>query len=123
MIGECFYAIAGVALKKIFVTMGLVKGSKEYQRLSIIFGLDGLLSTFAYDALTNFGSWILRTGSLYQDFVFGNIIGVPFSIAHEASNVIFFARVAPAIVVAATRLRLRTPLEVAEIEMPDHPLS
>jgi hypothetical protein len=78
-----------------------------------VFGLVGLLSTFAYDALTNFGSWIFKTGSLYQDFVFGNIIGVPFSIAHEASNVIFFATVAPAIIVAATRLGLRTPMDVA----------
>src|SRR2546421_678064 len=113
MVGECFYALAGVALKKSFVTGDLVKGTKEYQRLSIIFGLVGLLSTFAYDALTNFGSWIFRTGSLYQDFVFGNIIGVPFSIAHEASNVIFFATIAPAIIVAATRLGLRTSPDAA----------
>ena len=113
MVGECFYALAGVALKKSFVTMDLVKGTKEYQRLSIIFGLVGLLTTFAYDALTNFGSWIFRTGSLYQDFVFGNIIGVPFSIAHEASNVIFFATIAPAIIVAATRLGLRTSPDAA----------
>src|SRR5437660_5283057 len=113
MVGECFYALAGVALRKSFVARDVVRGTKEYQRLSIVFGLVGLLSTFAYDALTNFGSWIFRTGSLYQDFVFGNIIGAPFSVTHEASNVIFFAAVAPAIVVAATRLGLRTPLDVA----------
>jgi hypothetical protein len=113
MIGECFYALAGAALKKSFVAQNLVKGTKEYQRLSIVFGLVGLLTTFAYDALTNFGSWIFRTGSLYQDFVFGNIIGAPFSVAHEASNVVFFATIAPAIVVAATRLGLRTPQDVS----------
>ena len=113
MVGECFYALAGVALKKSFVARDFVKGTKEYQRLSIVFGLVGLLATFAYDALTNFGSWIFRTGSLYQDFVFGNIIGVPFSVAHEASNVVFFATIAPAIVVAATRLGLRTPQDVS----------
>jgi hypothetical protein len=113
MVGECFYALAGVALRKSFVARDFVRGTREYRRLSIVFGLVGLLSTFAYDALTNFGSWIFKTGSLYQDFVFGNIIGVPFSIAHEASNVIFFATVAPAIIVAATRLGLRTPMDVA----------
>ena len=112
MVGECFYALAGVALKKSFVARDIVRGTKEYQRVSIVFGLVGLLSTFAYDALTNFGSWIFRTGSLYHDFVFGNIIGVPFSVAHEASNVVFFATVAPAIVVAATRLGLRTRPDV-----------
>jgi hypothetical protein len=113
MVGECFYALAGVALRRSFVARDFVRGTREYRRLSIVFGLVGLLSTFAYDALTNFGSWIFKTGSLYQDFVFGNIIGVPFSIAHEASNVIFFATVAPAIIVAATRLGLRTPMDVA----------
>ena len=113
MIGECFYALAGSVLKKSFVAQNLVRGTKEYQRLSIVFGLVGLLTTFAYDALTNFGSWIFKTGSLYQDFVFGNIIGAPFSVAHEASNVVFFATIAPAIVVAATRLGLRTPQDVS----------
>ena len=113
IVGECFYALAGLALRKSFVAQEFVKGTKEYQRLSIVFGLVGLLSTFAYDALTNFGSWVFKTSSLYQDFVFGNIIGAPFSIAHEASNVLFFATVAPAIVVAATRLGLRAPQDVA----------
>src|SRR2546425_6292637 len=113
MIGECFYALAGSVLKKSFVAQNLVRGTKEYQRLSIVFGLVGLLATFAYDALTNFGSWIFKTGSLYQDFVFGNIIVAPFSVAHEASNVVFFATIAPAIVVAATRLGLRTPQDVS----------
>src|SRR5437867_11417334 len=47
MVGEGFYAFAGVALKKSFVTSGLVTGSKEYQRVSSIFGLVGLRSTFA----------------------------------------------------------------------------
>src|SRR6267143_6048352 len=91
MVGECFYALTGAALKKSFVARDVVRGTKEDQRLSIVFGLVGLLATFAYDALTNFGSWIFRTGSFYQDFVFGNIIGAPFSVAHEASNVVFFA--------------------------------
>jgi hypothetical protein len=108
MIGECFYALAGFALKRSFVARDLVKGTKEYQRVSITFGLVGLLATFAYDILTNFGSWVLGTSSLYQAFVIGNIIGSPFSVAHEASNVVFFATIAPAIVVAASRLGFRT---------------
>ncbi len=108
MLGECFYALGGLALNRSFVARDLVKGTKEYQRVSIAFGLVGLLATFAYDALTNFGSWVLGTSSLYQAFVIGNIIGAPFSVVHEASNVIFFATIAPAIVVAASRLGYRT---------------
>src|SRR6266568_1019214 len=101
------YALIGIPNVKIMDTLVFIA--------ALFFGLrlGGLLSTFAYDALTNFGSWIFRTGSLYQDFVFGNIIGVPFSIAHEASNVIFFATIAPAIIVAATRLGLRTSPDAA----------
>lgn len=107
MVGECFYAIAGFLLRTSFGSQEPVRGTKEYEQLAIAFGLAGLLSTFAYDALTNFGSWIFRTGSLYQDFIVGNIVGVPFSLAHEASNVIFFATVVPAFLVASTRLGLR----------------
>ena len=108
MIGECFYALAGYVLRTSFASEELVRGTREYEQLAIVFGFAGFLATFAYDALTNFGSWIFRTGSLYQDFIVGNIIGVPFSLAHEASNVIFFATVAPAFLLAASRLRLGT---------------
>ena len=109
MIGESFYALAGSVLRTSFASEDLFRGTREYEQLAITFGFAGLLATFAYDLLTNFGSWIFRTGSLYQDFIVGNIIGVPFSLAHEASNVIFFATVAPAFLLAASRLRLRTP--------------
>src|SRR5438445_8714476 len=46
MVGECFYALAGVALRKSLVARDVVRGTKEYHRLSIAFGLVGLLSTF-----------------------------------------------------------------------------
>ena len=107
MIGECFYALAGYALRTRFVSRQPIRGTKEYEQLAVAFGLAGLLATFSYDALTNFGSWIFRTGSLYRDFIVGNIVGAPFSLIHEASNLIFFATVAPAFLVASTRLGLR----------------
>ncbi len=113
MVGECFYALAGSAMRKSFVAQDLVQIKSELRLQSIAFGLVGLVATFAYDLLTNFGSWIFRTGSLYQDFIYGNIIGAPFSLAHELSNVIFFAAVAPAVVVASRRLGLRIPRGIA----------
>jgi hypothetical protein len=109
MIGECFYALAGLGLRKTFIAQDLASGERELRGLSVTFGLAGLLATFAYDILTNFGSWIFKTGSLYRDFIYGNIVGAPFSLAHEASNVVFFATVAPAIIVAVTRLGVRVP--------------
>jgi uncharacterized membrane protein len=109
MIGECFFAIAGAALRGIFAASSFLRGSRDYGRLSIVLSLVGLLATFAFDVLTNFGSWLFETSSLYQALLVGNIVGAPFSVAHEASNVVFFATIAPAIVVTATRLGLRTP--------------
>jgi uncharacterized membrane protein len=109
MIGECFFAIAGAALRSTFAVSNFTRGSRDYGRFSIVLSLVGLQATFAFDILTNFGSWLFETSSLYQALLVGNIVGAPFSVAHEASNVVFFATIAPAIVVAATRLGLRNP--------------
>ena len=113
MIGECFFAIAGAGLRGTFVASSFSRESRDYGRLTIVLSLVGLLSTFAFDVITNFASLLVETSSLYQALVVGNIIGAPFSVAHEASNVVFFSTVAPAIVVGATRLGLRTPRDVA----------
>ena len=112
MTGECFFAIAGAALRGTFAASSFLRGSRDYGRLTIVLSLVGLLATFAFDVLTNFGSWLFETSSLYQALLVGNIVGAPFSVVHEASNVVFFATIAPAIVVAATRLGLRTRNDV-----------
>ena len=74
-----------------------------YGRLSLLFGLIGFQTTFAYDIITNFGSWIFRTNSLYQALIVGIITGVPFAALHESSNVIFFATVVPLAIVSFNR--------------------
>jgi uncharacterized membrane protein len=109
MTGECFFAIAGAVLRGSFAGSRISKRTVGYGRLSVVLPLAGLLATFAFDTLTNFGSWVFETSSLYQALLIGNIVGAPFSIVHEASNVFFFATVAPAVVAAAARLGLRTP--------------
>jgi uncharacterized membrane protein len=109
MIGECFFVIAGAGLRGSFVASSFSRGSRDYGRLTIVLSLVGLQATFAFDVLTNFGSWLVETSSLYQAFVVGNIIGAPFAIVHESSNAFFFAFVAPAVIVAATRLGLWSP--------------
>ena len=77
-----------------------------YGKLSLLFGLIGFQATFAYDVLTNFGSWVFKTTSLYQAFLIGIITGVPFAILHETSNLVFFATVVPLSIVTAKRLGL-----------------
>jgi hypothetical protein len=75
-----------------------------YGRMSLLFGLIGFQATFAYDVLTNFGSWVFKTSSLYQALIIGMITGVPFALLHEASNLVFFATVVPPAIAAAKRV-------------------
>jgi len=82
----------------------LLSNASTYGKMSILFGLIGFQATFAYDVLTNFGSWVFKTSSLYQALIVGMITGVPFAILHEASNLVFFATVVPPAIAAAKRV-------------------
>ena len=64
------------------------------------------MTTFAYDALTNFGDKLPYTNSPYQAFLIGMITGAPFALFHELSNIAFFATIVPAALYATRRLRL-----------------
>jgi len=123
--GECFYSISGAILSKTSVGQEIsrVRPNDESSTIiensafrkvglrirklnptrSLVFALVGLQATFGYDLLTNFASWLFLTTSLYQAFIIGNIVGAPFSVAHEVSNAIFFATVVPAVILAARR--------------------
>src|SRR5947199_10639552 len=82
----------------------LFNNALPYRNMTLLFGLIGFQATFAYDVLTNFGSWVFKTNSLYQALVVGMITGVPFAILHEASNLVFFATVVPPAIAAAIRV-------------------
>ncbi|HZY47297.1 MAG TPA: hypothetical protein VFE96_05810, partial [Candidatus Bathyarchaeia archaeon] len=135
IIGECFYALSGGILRRTSVGQEIsnmkpiarveeiVPETGVFRRVghrlrslnptpSLVFAFVGLQATFGYDLLTNFASWLFLTSSLYQAFIIGNIVGVPFSIAHEGSNMMFFATVAPAVIVAARRMGLGLPTRV-----------
>jgi len=86
--------------------LNLLNKARPYGRMSLLFGLIGFQATFAYDVLTNFGSWVFKTSSLYQALIIGVITGVPFAILHEASNLVFFATVVPPAIAAAKRVGL-----------------
>jgi len=85
----------------------LLNKARSYGRIGLLFGLIGFQATFAYDVLTNFGSWIFKTSSLYQALIIGVITGVPFAILHEASNLVFFATVVPPAIAAAKRVGIQ----------------
>jgi uncharacterized membrane protein len=86
--------------------VNLLNKARPYGRMSLLFGLIGFQATFAYDVLTNFGSWVFKTSSLYQALIIGVITGVPFALLHEASNLVFFATVVPPAIAAAKRVGL-----------------
>jgi len=106
MTGECFYAIAGTLLSRVSAARDLLNNGRPYRRMGLLFGLVGFQATFAYDVLTNFGSWIFKTSSLYQALIIGLITGVPFAVIHEASNLVFFATVVPLAIIASKRMGL-----------------
>jgi uncharacterized membrane protein len=118
--GECFYAVAGATLNRTFIGRDLLRESQAqwrpspffaYSKLGLVFALVGFQATFAYDLLTNFGSWIFKTNSLYQAFMIGTITGAPFAVLHEVSNIVFFGTVAPAVIVTAKRFGLARTVE------------
>jgi len=105
-LGECLYAVCGGLLSRASAARDFINEGLRYRRFSLLFGLIGFQATFAYDLLTNFGTWLFRTSSLYQAFIIGMITGVPFAILHEASNLVFFATVVPLAIAASKRLGL-----------------
>ena len=129
ILGECFYAVGGAILRRTSIGEEIFSMRPKDQALlvteeddifrrfarrirklnltpSLVFALVGLQTTFGYDLITNFASWLFLTSSLYQALIVGNIVGVPFSVTHEGSNAIFFATVAPAVIVATKRMGL-----------------
>jgi hypothetical protein len=104
MAGECLYAISGWILSHTKVAKDLMNAGRSYRllRMSVVFSLIGFQATFAYDILTNFGTYFLRTSSAYQALIIGIITGAPFAILHEGSNLFFFATVVP-LAIASTK--------------------
>ena len=114
IIGECFYALAGALLSRTTLTGRLFADRTGRSRLktSIIFGLVGFQATFAYDVLTNFGSWVFQSSSMYQALVIGMITGAPFAVVHEISNLIFFATVVPLAIIVTRKTGLASRLTI-----------
>jgi hypothetical protein len=107
IVGECIYAVAGGLMRRTFTRRDILL-SGDYRYSAVVFGGMGLLTTFAYDVLTNFGDKLQYITSPYQALVIGLVTGVPFAILHEVSNVVFFGTIVPAAIYATRRLGGRT---------------
>jgi hypothetical protein len=105
IVGECFYAVAGSLMRRATRPSQIFENWGFWHSV-LVFGGLGLLATFAYDALTNFATYLFLANSLYQAFLIGMITGVPFAIIHEISNTVFFATIVPGAIYAAQRSRL-----------------
>ncbi|MGQ9679925.1 MAG: hypothetical protein ACUVV4_04070 [Candidatus Bathyarchaeia archaeon] len=84
-IGESVYGLAGGALKKSNF-YGSPESDSRYLTAGAKFAILGFLLTFIYDQFTNLVSALTIGLPVYV----GLVMGVPFSIVHEASNAAFF---------------------------------
>ena len=103
IIGESFYALAGSLLRRGSFVKRLPIERETYAQWGMLFGVTGLISTFAYDVLTNFASYLFTTTSMFNALLIGMATGAPLAIIHEVSNLIFFATVAPVTIISAKR--------------------
>lgn len=106
--GECFYAIGGSVLQRSSTAKQLLSERRLISDLEIviIFGVVGVVLTFAYDVLTNFATYMFLASSFYEALLIGIITGAPFALVHEGSNFFFFAFVGPAGIIAGRRIIL-----------------
>lgn len=104
MAGECLYAIAGALIRKTALASELLRDGRKYAKSSILFGFAGLITTFGYDLLTNFATYLPFTNSPYEALITGMITGAPLGLIHETSNVIFFGIAAPGVIIASKDL-------------------
>jgi hypothetical protein len=90
---EAIYALAGGLLRR--TATGDSSGKTSVER-SIVFGAAGLFSTLAYDLITNAVSGLLSYNSVWMGLLTMNF-PIPLGIMHEASNLVLFAVLTPAL--------------------------
>lgn len=107
IVGECFFAIAGLIVRRTRLSPQLLADNRLQSRgTGLVLGLIGFQATFAFDVLTNFGTYVFRVSSFYQALVIGMITGAPLGVVHEVSNLALFATVVPLTILAVRRLGL-----------------
>jgi hypothetical protein len=116
MVGEAIYAVSGAFLGRIWNRSTSFGGGQSYLSRSLILGVTGLFSAFAYDIWTNAvdGALIYRS---MQGVLIRIVSGAPFALIHEVADFLFFALAVPALIVSISRVsslktRYSVPVEV-----------
>jgi hypothetical protein len=100
ILGEMIYAISGSLLRR---TSSIPDNLSLLSIHNITFGVIGLVSTLAYDLLTNAVVGWLFYGSIILGLLTMNF-PMPMGIIHEVSNFLFFALLAPVIINSVTKI-------------------
>ncbi len=101
MATEPIYGIAGGIIKRMFKQTTLEGSSDSKINIAIFFGVVGVLLTMVYDVINNV-VWSQVSGNVNLILVL--IMGVPFTIAHLASNAVFFSIGTVPVIRAVTKM-------------------
>jgi len=103
MVGELFFAFSGALLGHRWKRSAVFGNGRRFLNKSLVLGLTGLLSAFAYDFWTNAIEGLLIYRSI-EGIALRWITGVYFALAHELADFVFFAFVVPILIVAISRV-------------------
>ncbi len=92
IVSESVYVLAGHLVRR--TPSGNPKSEVKGWEQLVLFGTVGVLSTLAYDVLTNAVVGIVAYNSVWIGLLTMNV-PIPLGIIHEASNFVFFATVVP----------------------------
>lgn len=111
-LGFSLLTLATVApMEAVYGVFGGFIGRRVRGPFSLIawsFSVAGLLTTLAYDVVTN-----AVTGAIfYSSALTGVVVGIPFSLVHIASNLVQFSLLAPSLVVKTSSM---IPTEASQV--------
>jgi len=95
--GETVYGVVGGLLGRRMSRRGKPGAGLAASERSILLGVTGLLCTLVYDVFTNAVSGLIAYNSIWLGLATMNF-PLPLGLMHEASNLFFFALVAPLLI-------------------------
>ncbi len=103
IVGEMVYVVVGVYLRRVWRRSTDFGTGGSFVNRSLVLGVIGLLSAFAYDLWTNAVDGLLIYQSV-QGMIIRISTGAYFMIVHVVADFFFFAFVVPVLIVAISRV-------------------
>ncbi len=101
--GELVFAVSGALLSRKWKRSTTFNSGHRFFNKSLVLGVTGLLSAFAYDFWTNAIDGLLIYRSV-EGIAIRWMTGVYFAFTHEAADFMFFAFVVPALIIAISKI-------------------